>query len=60
MTPLTRVKSTIDEHRTCYRCGNPERFPHTFRFLPGSLYVLVCPACYQLLWGRTPKRKGQP
>lgn len=55
----------IDEPRTCYRCGKPEQKPHTFRLLPGSQHIIVCPKCYELLWGwkerpaKTPHPKSQ-
>jgi len=42
---------TGDAPRTCYRCGTPEPRAEPFRRLPGSQHIIVCPACYQVLWG---------
>jgi hypothetical protein len=55
--PQISVLRTSIQQQTCFRCGKPERVPYTFRLLPGSQYVLVCPTCYQQLWGQKPKRK---
>lgn len=36
---------------TCYRCGKEEQEQHTFRLLPGSTHITLCPACYEVIWG---------
>ena len=55
--PQISVLLTSNQQQTCFRCGQPARVPYTFRLLPGIQYVLVCPTCYQLLWGQKPKRE---
>lgn len=45
--------------RTCYRCGKPEERARPLRLLPGSTHIVVCPACYEVLWGWK-EQKGKP
>ena len=55
--PPTNAQSTAGESRTCYRCGKPEEAQRPLHLLPGSTHSVVCPACYQRLWGwKEPKR----
>ena len=42
---------TPGEPRTCYRCGKPEDTQRPLRLLPGSAHIVVCPVCYEVLWG---------
>jgi hypothetical protein len=52
--------STPGEPRTCYRCGKPEEAERPLRLLPGSTHIVVCPACYQVLWGWKEPKGKQP
>lgn len=49
--PPTSAFSTAGEPRTCYRCGKAEDSQRPLRLLPGSAHIIVCPECYQFLWG---------
>ena len=49
-TPPSALPKT-GEPRTCYRCGKPEEAGRPLRLLPGSTHIVVCPACYTVLWG---------
>lgn len=49
--PPPSVLNTAGEPRTCYRCGKPEEAERLLRLLPGSTRMVVCPACYTVLWG---------
>lgn len=40
-----------DVQRVCYRCAKPENTQRPLRLLPGSAHIIVCPECYQFLWG---------
>ncbi len=42
---------TDDVQRVCYRCAQVENAQRPLRLLPGSQHIIVCPACYQVLWG---------
>ena len=46
-----RVFTTEGQPRTCYRCGKREGEQRPLRLLPGSAHIIVCPECYQVLWG---------
>jgi DNA-directed RNA polymerase subunit M/transcription elongation factor TFIIS len=35
----------------CYRCGKEHLEQGTFRVLPGSTHITLCPACYEVIWG---------
>jgi hypothetical protein len=56
--PPTSVHRTDDVQRTCYRCAKPEHAQRPLRLLPGSAHIIVCPECYQFLWGW--KEQGTP
>lgn len=58
-TPEPGAVNPASEQRTCYRCGKPEGAQRPLRLLPGSTQIVVCPACYQVLWGWKEK-KGTP
>jgi hypothetical protein len=49
--PPTCAHKTDDVQRTCYRCGKLEGEQRPLRLLPGSQHMIVCPECYQFLWG---------
>ena len=53
------IVNPASERRTCYRCGKPEEVQHPLRLLPGSTHIVVCPTCYEVLWGWKEK-KGKP
>ena len=59
-SPTTSVLGTNDVQRTCYRCGKSEEAQRPLRLLPGSTNIIVCPACYQFLWGERPVRLKPP
>lgn len=56
--PLPSALRTDDVERTCYRCGKLESAQRPLRLLPGSAHIIVCPECYQFLWGW--KEQGRP
>ena len=58
-SPATNALTTEGLPRTCYRCGKPEGAQRPLRLLPGSTHIVVCPACYQVLWGWK-EQKGTP
>lgn len=58
-TPPHGELRAANEPRTCYRCGKPEEMQRPLRLLPGSAHIVVCPACYQVLWGWK-EQKGTP
>lgn len=49
--PPTSAFNTADEPHISYRCGKPEEAQRPLRLLPGSTHIIVCPECYQFLWG---------
>lgn len=49
--PPTNAPRTDDVQRVCYRCAKVESAQRPLRLLPGSQHIIVCPACYQFLWG---------
>ena len=49
--PPTSAHRTDDVQRTCYRCAKPEEPQRPLCLLPGSQHIIVCPPCYQFLWG---------
>ena len=49
--PPPNGRRTDDVQRVCYRCAKPEHAQRQLRLLPGSQHIVVCPACYQFLWG---------
>jgi hypothetical protein len=50
-TPTTSAHRTDDVQRECYRCAKLENAQRPLRLLPGSTCIIVCPECYQFLWG---------
>ena len=36
--------------RHCYRCGKEKLEQGTFRLLPGSIHITLCPDCYAVIW----------
>lgn len=52
------VLNTADDPRTCYRCGKLEEEQRPLRLLPGSTHIVVCPACYAVLWGWKEQKDG--
>ena len=50
--PPSRDPWQLPHGVTCYRCGKQEYKPHSFRLLPGSQQVMVCPECSQILLER--------
>lgn len=50
-TPPPSMPRTDDVQRVCYRCAKVESAQRPLRFLPGSTCIIVCPECYQFLWG---------
>jgi hypothetical protein len=35
---------------TCFRCNKPEQEHPSFRLLPGSNHITLCPECYVVVW----------
>ena len=37
--------------QVCYRCAKQEQGQPTFRLLPKSSHITLCPECYEVVWG---------
>jgi hypothetical protein len=44
----------------CYRCGKTEQAGETFRLLPGSSQITLCPDCSVVVWGWHEQPAGAP